>query len=251
MLSTSRSSIVLATLVAIGLLGTSASADLVITVQEDAGPITTAIDLTGPPSQAGGNAAIVVPFTLNTADYQIQFLSATANQYSAANNAVPPGSEVQSSNTSVTNETGAAGHVLHITITGSGFTAPTAPPPISASSEIGGTTANNATPSSNSLTFLSTVVGSTPPGPFTPQTPSIATPSSKYDDSQYQAITGLAGPFSIIQALTIELDAKGDQVGYQATTNLIGVPEPSTMAIAGLGGLALAGYGLRRRKAKA
>ncbi len=249
MLSKYRSSIVLATLVAIGSLGTSAFADLVITVQEGVGPIQTFSDLSGAPSQANGNSAGA--FVVNTADYKLQFFGATANQYSAANNAVPLGSEVQSATVSVTNETGLAGQVLTITITGSGFTAPTAPPPISASSEIGGSVANNVTPTNNSLTFLSTIVGSNPPGPFTPQTPSIATPSSKYDDAQYQTIVGLAGPFSIIQALTIELDAKGDQVGYQATTNLIGVPEPSTMAIAGLGGLALAGYGLRRRKAKA
>ena len=36
---------------------------------------------------------------------------------------------------------------------------------------------------------------------------------------------------------------------YGGTSSVTAVPEPSTMAIAGIGALGMIGYGLRRRKA--
>jgi len=56
--------------------------------------------------------------------------------------------------------------------------------------------------------------------------------------------------FSIVQQLTVTLGA-GDSSSFTFTsgTTPIAVPEPSTMAIAGLGALGMIGYGLRRRKA--
>jgi len=56
--------------------------------------------------------------------------------------------------------------------------------------------------------------------------------------------------FSIAQALAITLGA-GDSATLTINTTVVAaaVPEPSTMAIAGLGALGMIGYGLRRRKA--
>jgi len=54
--------------------------------------------------------------------------------------------------------------------------------------------------------------------------------------------------FSIGQALDITL-AAGDSVTLTINTTVKAVPEPSSMAIAGLGALGMIGYGLRRRKA--
>jgi len=56
-------------------------------------------------------------------------------------------------------------------------------------------------------------------------------------------------PFSIVQQLTITLGA-GDKSSFTFTSGTGPVvPEPSTLAIAGLGALGMIGYGLRRRKA--
>jgi len=57
-----------AALMAIGLLGTSARADLVITVQENAGPITT-FSVTGAAGMPTNDPFISVPTTVNTTDY--------------------------------------------------------------------------------------------------------------------------------------------------------------------------------------
>jgi len=59
--------------------------------------------------------------------------------------------------------------------------------------------------------------------------------------------------FSLGQTLTITLGG-GDSSNFTFKTNvgpagLTSVPEPSSMALAGLGGLGLIGYGLRRRRA--
>jgi len=238
-----RRPIVLAALVAIGLLGTTARADLIVTVQEDAGPTQTFTVLGAPttdPTFAGT--------TVTTPDYTIKVLGGEAFQDSI--------SELLSSTTSVTRALNTGGnsgtHVLHITITGTGYTAPNTPPNISALSHIGFTVAKLTTPSTNSLSFTSVVAPAVfaPPGPFTPQTPNITSIGSGSDD-QARTITTLVGTFTISQTLNIQLNKLGDQINYSSSTTLasIAVPEPSSMALAGLGGLGLVGYGLRRRKA--
>jgi len=56
------------------------------------------------------------------------------------------------------------------------------------------------------------------------------------------------GVFSLGEILNITIGA-GDSAQITITTTATAVPEPSSMAIAGLGALGLIGYGLRRRKA--
>jgi hypothetical protein len=53
--------------------------------------------------------------------------------------------------------------------------------------------------------------------------------------------------FSITQELVITLGG-GDSVNFPITTNVTPTPEPSSMAIAGMGALGLIGYSLRGRK---
>jgi len=148
-----------------------------------------------------------------------------------------------SSTTSVVNTTGVAG-VLHITITGTGFTAPLAPPTITTDSQISGTVTQ--TSPANTLTFQSYVNGAG----FGAQTPTINTGSS-YSSDKPGSIASLAPNFSIKETIDITLHGKSDQVNYSSSTTLQGaVPEPSSLAIAGLGALGLIGYGLRRGKAQ-
>jgi len=229
--------VVLAAFVAIGLLGTSARADLTITVQEDAGAVQV-FTMAGLPT--GGGTGTAAPFLVTTPDYAISFLSGLEKQ--------DVSSRVLGANTSISNTTGASGHTLHITITGTGFTAPNTPPSITALSHIGGTVALVSAGSTNTLTFTSSVPAATfvPPG-FTGQTPAITTVGS-FSNDQPATITGLSGTFAISQSADIVLNALGDEINFSTSTTLSSVPEPSSMALAGLGALGLIGYGPRRKR---
>jgi hypothetical protein len=63
------------------------------------------------------------------------------------------------------------------------------------------------------------------------------------------SVTRGTSPFGFTQDLMVTLGA-GDSVTLTITTAATAVPEPSTMALAGLGALGLVGYGIRRRKAR-
>jgi hypothetical protein len=58
-----------------------------------------------------------------------------------------------------------------------------------------------------------------------------------------------SGAFSLLQGLDITLGAGDSATLTITTTVLAAVPEPSSMALAGLGAMGMIGYGLRRRKA--
>jgi len=224
-----------AALLAISLLGTSARADLIVTVQEDSGAIQTAVDVTGSPTTDLTGGAL----TVNTADYKISILGGEANQNTTT--------ELLSSTTSITNETGSSGHVLHITITGTGYTAPTTPPPVTVLSHVSGTIAVETTPSTNSLSFQSIVPGAS----LAVQSPAIngGTTEGTYNSNLTGTTSSLSAPFTLEETLSVTLNDKFDQINYSSSTTLSSVPEPSSMAIAGLGALGMIGYGLRRRKA--
>ena len=120
-----RRPIVLAAFVAMGLLGTSAHANLNLTVSEvDTSTSTTVFTTTfsaaGLPTSRSSTGTLA-PFT--TGDYTVTIIGGQANQ-------TPTISEVLSASVSVV-YTGPAGnptaHQLQIIVTGSGFTTP-APP---------------------------------------------------------------------------------------------------------------------------
>jgi hypothetical protein len=238
MISIFRRPIVLAAFVAIGLLGTSARADMIIMVQENSGPIQT-FTVTGSPSSPGG---VFGAMNFTTPDYSIGFLSGKELQLAGP----PAFSELQSATVSVTNTTGGTGDVLHITVTGNGYTAPTAPPDISALSHIGATF--SIVTATDSLSFTSSVPGSTPTGPFTAQSTTFSAPGS-YSNDQSATITGLTSPYSITETYAIVLNEKNDTINFSGSTTLTGhaIAEPSSLTLAGLSGLCLIGYGLRRR----
>jgi len=90
--------------------------------------------------------------------------------------------------------------------------------------------------------------GTTPTAPFASTytfTPPVGAVGS------FTVASGAAG-FSLTQTLAITLGT-GDSASFTVTTNaaptISSVPEPSSLAIAGLGGLGMIGFGLRRRKA--
>jgi hypothetical protein len=254
-----RRPMILAAFVAIGLLGSSARADVTVSITEH-GVTSTATLATGSPTTPGGVSG-AMSFTLP--DYTISFLSGKEVQTGTGASAL---SFLQSSTVSVTNTSGATGQLLAITITGNGFTAPTIPPAISiaGSSAFSATVTTLTAPGSMALTSsVQQAVVSPPLGGFTPQTITLTPPapptqslSAPVDNTTITALTpiGPGSTFSIAEAVGLTLNEKGDTVNFVGTTTLSGVPpvvhhipEPSTMALAGLGGLGLIGYGLRRR----
>jgi len=219
-------------------LASSARADLTVTLAEDGGAPTTVIDVTGSPSSPGGvSGAIGTTF----GNFTIDNLSATALQNP------PIVTNLSSSVTAITNTDATASHTLDIVITGSGYTSPTAPPPLGVNSLIGGTVGppgSITTLTYESLVTISNgvqnvIVGGVPPGAFS---------SDLGPEGGAPLLPSLSSPYSITENIDITF-APGGGLTYSSLTNLaIGVPEPSTFAIAGLGALGMIGYGLGRRK---
>jgi len=88
----------------------------------------------------------------------------------------------------------------------------------------------------------STLGPATPPGT---QTPAVTT----LNGSSSVAFTAVP-TYALDQVLTFTFSGAGQiSISSDATTTFAAVPEPSSMAIAGLGALGMIGYGLRRRKA--
>jgi hypothetical protein len=183
-----------------------------------------------------------VPLIITTTNYSIKILGGEADQDGT--------SQLLSSTTSVTNTTGKTGVFLKISIEGMGYSSPETPPNITALSHLGDTVSQASKAGSVSLT--SDVFPATFVSPFTPQTINFSGAGSGNDD-QSQTITQLPSSgttYNISELLTVNLNGKNDKMNYSSSTTLSSVvPEPSSLALAGLGGLGLIGYGLRRRKA--
>jgi hypothetical protein len=155
----------------------------------------------------------------------------------------------------VTNKTGST-HTVIITLGDTGFTTPTAPPGyIALNSSVGGSV--NKLNAKNALVFQSYVdptdkqnnLSGFTPGP---QTPDITgTSSLSFNDSASTSITSLAATYSITEYFKLTLGPKetlNETLNFGSTTTLTLLPEPSSMAIAGLGMLGMIGYGVRRRR---
>jgi len=150
--------------------------------------------------------------------------------------------------TSLTNVTSST-KTLYIKLGDTGWTSPTAPPGfLLFESSIGGTV--GVAKPANSLVFQSYVDpadGQNSTAGFTtgPQTPAI-TATGPFGSSASTSLFNLGPGYSMTQLYIVTLGA-GGKIGFNATTTLTLLPEPSSLAIAGLGGLGLLGFGLRRR----
>jgi hypothetical protein len=94
------------------------------------------------------------------------------------------------------------------------------------------------------------LLGTPFPGPaitdFTNGTQNATASGTAFDTGSAIGFFSRTGNFSLTQVSNIRLTT-GGIMNFSAHENLTPVPEPSTMAIAGLGVLGLIAYGLRRR----
>jgi len=241
---------ILAALVAAGLLGTSARADILLEVQESGSAAQFFTLATGSPTVPLGLSGAT---TVTTPDYQIQVQAGSEQQTTTQ-------SEETSSAVKIINSDGVGGHTLTITLTTTNFTAPVTPPSISGDSHIGGTgpTLSGASTGA-SLAYTSSLAQATvaPSPPFPTQNIALTNSASFANDAfttlTQLSPTGPGGTFSMIETLVVSgLNGMNDNVNYSASTTLTNVtPEPTSLMLAGLGTLGFIGYGLRRRKAMA
>ena len=196
----------------------------------------------------------------------------STTHFSLSNGSGPsttPGSQSSnlqlSSNEQITTTFGGAGgtHSIEIVLSQTGFTAPTGTP-LMLSSSAGGSISDQGgtqTVTSTYQGFLdntNTLFGKPGAGSTPSQSASAsltATGTANLVYSPEPSVSSVPGgtPFSMTDDLkfTFTIGAGSGQDTANASVNTVAtsVPEPSTMAIAGLGALGMIGYGLRRRKA--
>jgi hypothetical protein len=162
----------------------------------------------------------------------------------------PTFAELDGADLTIENVNAGDGH-LFIKLGDTDFTSPTTPPNILMESHVGGTIP--VADASNTLTFQSYVDNVTPNGQNTTvgittgaQTPGIT--GGSFNDTTSTLIASLSAPYSITEFFDLHL-SEGSRFNFSSSTTLTSVvPEPSSMAIAGLGALGLIGYGIRRRR---
>ncbi len=221
-------------------MATPARAGLVIQLSTDGvtwTPVASAPS--GPP-----NSAI---FSSSFAGFDVNVLSVNSSSPGTSSMAFLEGSALHITNSN----TGIA--TLYIRMGDVGFTAPTNPPAILMDSEIGGSVTVSGT--HNSLTFQSYVDpanGQNSQAGFTtgPQTPNITGSPKSYNTDTSTTITGgLTSMYSITEYFKLTL-SKGSQVGFQSSTTLSAVPEPSSLVLSCIGVLGLVGLTWRQKASK-
>jgi len=203
---------------------------------------------TGVPTTVTGSGTgflSVGPTTVG--NFSVQITANTSDP--AGGSGTTPASSSQLSTTTFTiSNNSSATDTLDLAVTGTGFSVKTSD---NASFSVSGSSSAY-NPSVDSTTANSTINGTPIPGGGMIGTPPLNGNTSTYTWSPSSNSGSLlftnSSTFSIGQALDITL-AANDSVTLTINTTVKAVPEPSSMAIAGLGALGMIGYGLRRRKA--
>jgi len=234
-------------------MATPARADLQIWIKTGSAP--TSANNVGALVVSGGGistASYTNPL-FDSGKFNVNVLTTVSNTPGTQESTFLTGSEA-----TLTNNTSGT-LTLFITVGATGYTAPTTPPDAMLTSEIGGTVVVGS--GANAITFTSIINnniqnGTTPiAGPFlAPQVSggagfNVKTTGSAFENSVALNIPSLPITFGLTETFAITLGAHST-IGFHSSTTLATIaPEPSSMAIAGLGALGMVGYGLRRRKA--
>ncbi len=240
----------LAVLTGLSLATPSASADITLTyLASDVG--------TGLTNSTGTGATndLITP-TLTVGNFKYSVTAHTQDPGGGTTNF--PGSSTLSNLTFAVQNTGSGTDTLDISLTGAGYTltgllranfsvSGSSSQSSSADQTIGSSQAGGfdiPTVAGTTLTGTPTAGPGSQPYAWTGGLPS----SPNLGESNELFFSNPSGTFSESQLLQIKLNV-GDSVTLSFNTSVTPVPEPSSMAIAGLGALGLIGYGLRRRKA--
>jgi hypothetical protein len=226
----------LGAILAIGVV--PAHADLTISLQEDGGPI---VNVGTAPNFTS------VSFSGTFGDFRVTIDGASSDNSS-------PESDLLSSDNAILNTSGAT-HTLHVWASQNDYTMPTGSP-LNVESSMGGSVNHPTLSLSNIFQAYAdknnNLLGSPAPGPaitdFTNGTQNATANGTAFDTGSAHGLFTRTGNYSLTTVANIRLTGGGD-VNFSAHENVTAVPEPSTMAIAGLGVLGLIGYGLRRRLA--
>jgi hypothetical protein len=186
------------------------------------------------------------------------FHGVTINATISDNNPGTASSSFLQSDTVTLRDTDGNSHTVSISAGDTNWTAPTTPPNVVATSSLGGTSTTTGASNLTLTSYVDTANGqnSTPAGgslgaQTTYTSGNIGSGGGASFDltTAAKTFTTLHSPFSMTSVVSVSLSGAA-VVNFTTDLVLTQVPEPSTMALAGLGALGFIGYGVRRRKAR-
>jgi hypothetical protein len=219
--------------VAVMAMATPARADLTLYFQEDGG----AIVQQGPSSPD----FTTVSFNGTYGDFAITLLGGSTKNTATK-------SDVLSSTTEIVNSDPNSSHTLTIYISQTNYTLPSGSPLV-VESGLSGTVNGGSVGLPNIFQAYAdknnTLLGMSD---YTNGPQSATLHGTTFDTGSASGAFTRTGDYSLTSVSTFVLSVGGD-INYSNHINVTPTPEPSTMALAGLGALGFVVYGLRRRKA--
>jgi MYXO-CTERM domain-containing protein len=244
----------LVAVVAAGLFGSSARADLVVSAAIDAATPVQLFSVSGVPTDdlsdsfTGRLAVVAGATTIVTTGglFRLSVEGAEAIEDTT-------GAQLLSSATSLTNVGTSGTHTVHLMITATDYGSPLTPPAVKFTSGISGTTVTGG--AANALAFTAYVDPTNTPttaGAYNNGVQSapitVGGNTTWNSGTATSFINSLVAAFAMLQSIDFTLN-QGSSLNYSSSQQLQSVPEPSSVVMAGFGALGLVGLAVRRRKA--
>jgi MYXO-CTERM domain-containing protein len=231
----------------LALCGPSAHADLALFLQEDAGNIVEVAHTTDFNPLGVSFSGTFGPGGIGGTDFTVTIQGASSDNGATL-------SDLLTSANKITN-TSSVTHTLHLWASQDNYSLP-AGTPLQVESGMGGSITNPTLTltgvfqayADKNNDLLGTPTAGAAITDFTNGLQNATASASTYGTGSAFGSFTRTGDYSLTQVANITLTA-GGKINFAAHENVTAIPEPSTMAIAGLGALGLIGYGLWRRRA--